>query len=158
MKWVVALLLVPAWAACSSESVDPAAIRAAIDSHRRDYMQVYTAGDVERTIGLYTADAVLMPQFQPALVGHDAIRRYLRQMFDQVQIKLTLSSEEITIVDAGFAYDRGRYSTTAQPKRGGSATDDVGKYLVLWRKQSDGSWKIERDIDNSSNPLHWERR
>ncbi len=155
---MAALLLVPAWLGCSSGEADQAAVRAALDDNRRAFMEVYSAGDVERTIAMYSADAVLMPQYQPALVGHDAIRTYLKQMFDQAQIKLTLSSEEITIVDEGFAYDRGRYSLTAQGKRGGSTTDDVGKYLVLWRKQSDGSWKIERDIDNSSNPLHWERK
>jgi len=37
---------------------------------------------------------------------------------------------------------------TVTPK-GGKLTHDKGKYLTVWKKQADGSWKIYRDINNS---------
>jgi ketosteroid isomerase-like protein len=30
---------------------------------------------------------------------------------------------------------------------------DSGKYIEIWRKQSDGTWKLVRDIFNSDLPL-----
>jgi len=160
MGRAVALALCLALAAigCSSAGAGSAADRAMIDRLRRAYAEAYSAGDVERTLGMYSADAVLMPQSQPAMTTPSAVRTYLKQSFDQFRIELLLSSEEIVFVGEGFVYDRGRYSLRAQARAGGSVTEDVGKYLVLWRRQDDGSWKIERDIDNSSNPIHWDRR
>lgn len=38
-----------------------------------------------------------------------------------------------------------------QPKKGKEATE-VGKYLTVWHKQTDGSWKIFRDMNNADGP------
>lgn len=35
---------------------------------------------------------------------------------------------------------------------GGKATLDKGKFLTVWKKQADGSWKIIRDMYNSDLP------
>jgi ketosteroid isomerase-like protein len=35
---------------------------------------------------------------------------------------------------------------------GASMVMQNGKYLVILQKQTDGSWKIARDINNSSDP------
>jgi ketosteroid isomerase-like protein len=40
---------------------------------------------------------------------------------------------------------------TMLPK-GGKAMNDVGKYVAVWKKQPDGSWKMIRDIYNSDLP------
>jgi ketosteroid isomerase-like protein len=29
---------------------------------------------------------------------------------------------------------------------------DRGKYMVLWKRQADGSWKLYRDMFNTSMP------
>jgi uncharacterized protein (TIGR02246 family) len=160
MRLVVSLVLAAAGAAagCSPAERDPDQDRAGIDSARRLFAAAYSAGDLERSVDVYTPTAVLMPQYQPALMGRSAIRSYLKRAFEQLSIQLTLSSEEVVFVSDGFAYDSGRYSARTAGRSGGSVTEDVGKYLVLWRRQDDGSWKIERDIDNSSNPVHWNRR
>lgn len=36
---------------------------------------------------------------------------------------------------------------------GGDVLEDHGKHLVMLRQQSDGSWKVFRDMDNSDKPL-----
>jgi ketosteroid isomerase-like protein len=42
---------------------------------------------------------------------------------------------------------------TLTPRAGGTAINDEGKYLVVVQRQTDGSYKVARDIDNSSMPL-----
>jgi ketosteroid isomerase-like protein len=34
----------------------------------------------------------------------------------------------------------------------GASVEDHGKYLVILKRQSDGSWKMARDMDNSDRP------
>jgi hypothetical protein len=51
-----------------------------------------------------------------------------------------------------LAYDRGTYSMTVTPP-GLAPIEDHGKYLSIWRKQADGSWKITHAMFNSDPPL-----
>jgi ketosteroid isomerase-like protein len=36
--------------------------------------------------------------------------------------------------------------------KAGPEIKDKGKYLTAWQRQSDGGWKIVRDINNSDLP------
>ena len=49
--------------------------------------------------------------------------------------------------------ERGRYEITLAPKAGDAPMDDTGKYITIYQRQSNGSWKIARDIWNSDQPL-----
>ena len=51
-----------------------------------------------------------------------------------------------------FAFVRGDFSATLTPKAGGEPTLDTGKWMGLWQRQADGSWKIAADIFNSDLP------
>ena len=49
------------------------------------------------------------------------------------------------------AIETGTFEWTLTPKSGAAMTDK-GKYLTVWKKQADGTWKIIRDINNSDLP------
>jgi ketosteroid isomerase-like protein len=36
----------------------------------------------------------------------------------------------------------------------GKTISDRGKYLMVWKKQSDGAWKVLFDMNNSDLPLY----
>jgi hypothetical protein len=64
-----------------------------------------------------------------------------------------LQEQSLEIEGQGnLAYDRGTYSMTVSHV-GAASTDDHGKYLTIWRKQADGSWKISRAMFNSDLSL-----
>ena len=50
-----------------------------------------------------------------------------------------------------LAYVWGRYSFVMLPPNA-PALPDSGKYIEIWRKQPDGSWKLFRDTFNSDAP------
>ena len=49
----------------------------------------------------------------------------------------------------GTAYEVGKYTLYAE----GDQMLDTGKYVVIWKKQEDGQWKLHRDIWNTSMPM-----
>ena len=51
-----------------------------------------------------------------------------------------------------WAYIRGTYKATLQPKQGGEPVLIDGKYMSILAKQPDGSWKLHRDAFNSNVP------
>jgi ketosteroid isomerase-like protein len=50
------------------------------------------------------------------------------------------------------AYEIGKYTLKIQPA-GQEAMTDSGKYLVVWKRQAEGTWKLHVDIWNSSMPM-----
>lgn len=42
---------------------------------------------------------------------------------------------------------------TFQPKGAPKPIHDVGKDLTVWERQTDGTWKMVRDINNTDLPL-----
>ena len=49
------------------------------------------------------------------------------------------------------AIEVGSYTLDIQPE-GGNLITDIGKYVVVFKRQADGSWKLATDIFNSDMP------
>lgn len=58
--------------------------------------------------------------------------------------------EEVYPVGTDMVLAIGAYSGKATVL--GKPMNDHGRYMNLWKRQPDGSWKIFRDISNSSVP------
>ncbi len=124
----------------------------AIDALRGSFAAAMSAGDVDGVMVNYAEDAVSMPPFVPALRGTDAIRASYQAFLDQYDIVLENPAEEI-FVTGDWGFSRGSYVISLTPKADGEPIQDAGKYLVTWRKQPDGSWRVAHQIWNSDNPL-----
>ena len=149
---LTALLGLALTAACQPAS--PAGLtdadKAAIDSAGQVFARNAMAGDFAvLTKAHYAEDAIVLPPNMPAATGHAAIEAMFKT-FPPITA-FELRNEEVE-GDGNLAYVRGRYTMTMSPP-GAAAIADTGKYLEIWRKQSDGSWKSVRDMFNSDVPL-----
>jgi ketosteroid isomerase-like protein len=63
---------------------------------------------------------------------------------------VSLVVNSVEVID-GHALELGTYTLVVQPPGQGEITDR-GKYMVLWRRQADGTWKLYRDMFNTSMP------
>ena len=100
--------------------------------------------------GFYAEGAVLMPPNHPAVEGKANIQAFLQGLMDQgaTGIKLETIKHDI---DGALAYVQGKYTLTMVIPDG-TTVDDIGKYVVTYRQQTDGGWKVVTDIFNSDNP------
>ena len=132
---------------------DLGADRAALNKLREDFITAFNSADAIRIAATYSEDAVLMPQNQEPVTGRTAIETYYKGLHNQVNAKISFTSQELTMIGDDSAFDRGTYVMSIAPKAGGTAMEDAGKYLAILQRQPDGAWKVTRDIDNSSRPL-----
>jgi ketosteroid isomerase-like protein len=124
---------------------DQTAIRQGVEN----YAKVANAKDWKAVAALYAEDATRLPPNQAAVQGRAAI-----QMWGEVFPPFSDFQLQILELEGrgDLAYCRGTYSMTVAPA-GAAPIEDRGKYMDIWRKQADGSWKILRDVWNSDLPL-----
>jgi uncharacterized protein (TIGR02246 family) len=110
------------------------------------------AGDTERYLTFLTEDAVLMPPNGPAVIGKDAIRSWNQAMSEQVRIQTYAPVDDEIVVADEWAFRRATVDWTLTPTAGGEPIRDFGKFIIIYRRKGDGSWKVARDIWNSNTP------
>ena len=123
-----------------------------IDRLRDVHVAAVNDGDADRWAACFTGDAVQMPPHFAANAGKAAIQGWSKGFLSMFACRFSLSVEEVQAAGE-WAFERGRYEITLTPRAGGESMDDHGKYITIYRRQSDGSWKIARDIWNSSQSL-----
>jgi len=137
-----------------SPAPDVAAVRQAIERANARFDSAVVKGDTAALAGFYADDAVLMMSDSPAARSHDAIAKTFAGMGAAMKVSTFKLQTQDVIVAGDYAIETGAYDMTAQPlAKGAKPEHGVGKYLVLWKKQADGSYKILRDIANSDQPM-----
>lgn len=115
-----------------------------------EYKASLEAGDLERWLALWTDDGVQMPDGVPQRVGKADIRAMTRQMLDAYHLEFGFIDSQEARVAGDWAYSRGIYTATFIPKAGGKPLPVNGKFLTVFARQPDGSWRIHRDCFNSN--------
>jgi uncharacterized protein (TIGR02246 family) len=128
-----------------SRAADEAAIRAASAA----WSQASAAKDVDKAVSFYTDDAVQMSPRGPSVRGKENIQKGWAGMLATPGPGLSFQTTSVEVARSGdIAYETGTYDFATTDKNG-KANDEKGKYVVIWKKQSDGSWKAAVDMDNS---------
>jgi uncharacterized protein (TIGR02246 family) len=119
----------------------------------QEYMGAANAGDLDKWLGTLTDDIVFLPPDHPLVSGKDAVRAWAKEtFFDPFRMKLNLSFDEIEVFgDTAHAY--GRFTLSLSPAGGGSDIEMVGKFIDIFRRESDGVWRHARAIFNSDKPV-----
>jgi ketosteroid isomerase-like protein len=132
---------------------DNAAVRQAIEAADARFSAAVVQGDSAALPTFYADDAILMPANMAAVRGHDAIAKTLAGLIASMKPSAFKLQTQDVIVAGDYAIETGSFETTSQPTvTGAKPKHDVEKYVVVWKKQPDGSYKILRDIANSDLP------
>lgn len=98
----------------------------------------------------YADDATVMFPNEPPFKGKDAIKAVLTPMMQDPNFSLSFTTDKVE-VSGILAYTQGAVSLRTTG-RDGKPLNDTGKYLTVWKRQPDGSWKAIEDIFNSDLP------
>ena len=119
-------------------------IKAAVEDRYKEWLAAANKKDAVALTNLYDEDAVLMPKEEEPVLGKAAIGEYYKKLVADphfVPFTLTVNWNSFHVVDdiaiATSVFD-------GDVTRNGKQIHFRGKNLLVWKKQTDGSWKIFR--------------
>jgi ketosteroid isomerase-like protein len=113
--------------------------------------RIAAEADVDEFLTYVSDDAVMMPPDELAVVGKRAISDWYATLYANYTVELKHDPLE-TDIFGDIIVHRGNASFTATPIAGGQPISQDNKYLMVIKKQPDGSLKIWRVVFNSNAP------
>jgi ketosteroid isomerase-like protein len=150
--WVVAVVSLAAVSAACQQAALSDQDKAAIQKSHDEFAKMVAAekADPAGLVAMFYADdARVLPPNMPAMEGKDAIVRGFTAMGQAKSFKFgpltTTGAGSQAVVDGSYEW------VGAVPTTGESMTEK-GKFVAVFQKQPDGTWKCARDMWSSDAP------
>ncbi|MBV8405876.1 MAG: nuclear transport factor 2 family protein [Gammaproteobacteria bacterium] len=131
----IATWSVPAFAA-DAKSIEAAAHGA--------YVTAINSNDVETLMADLTDDVVYQSPGEPEIVGKAAVRKWVADYFAAYRSSWQKSSIGFTVA-GDWAFERYLYKSRDTDKKTGAVSTDHGKGINIYRRGSDGKWRVAVD-------------
>jgi uncharacterized protein (TIGR02246 family) len=129
---------------------DVAAIKALI----AEWVRLYNAEDFQNVMSVFYAEnAIVMPPNAPARRTKEAIlSMYQKDAELNIEHVVTSVAEDVR-VSGNTAVAWGMDSGTTTPRSGGAPVPYSLKWLMVFERQLDGTWKCLYEMWNDNNPI-----
>jgi uncharacterized protein (TIGR02246 family) len=159
-RWFVrtaplALLLLQV--ACTQAPPPAPDTRAADEKAIRDYeaqwVKEFAAKDMDKIVAHYVDDGSVLMTNVPIMTGKDAIRGVLKDAVADPAFSIDLQTVKVEVSKAAdLAYSQGTYTYTGTDPKTKKVVTEKGKYVEVYKKAADGSWKVAEDMNNPDAP------
>lgn len=149
-------VLLPCWILLAATSLMPPVLAAGSDCRSADaaesdaiaavskrFSAAFVGNDMRALTDTYTEDGVIMPPHR-RLQGHEAIAGYFKWKGARRQLAHAMTTESLRIC-GDFAFDWGHW-TSKFTFDDAAAREATGTYFVVWKRSSNGEWKIQQDV------------
>ncbi len=109
-------------------------------------IEAFNRQDAVSVAALYAEDGVVLPPDGPAVAGRPAIQGFFGGLITAGARDLAVQTVDLH-PGGDRVIERGSFTLAMRPE-GGQASPMSGKYVVIWKKQPDGSWRLSIDIFN----------
>ena len=148
LVFVAALSLVLFSSASFAEApkADPA--RAPLEKLGAAFAEAFNRGDIAAVAAMYSDDALVLPPDSDLVQGRSAIEALWKGTRDSGMKDLAF-----TVLDVhssrDLAVEVGKADFKIQTANQAESSSQTVKYVVVWKRQKDGAWRLFRDIWNS---------
>ena len=133
------------------ETFDATKVRKSIEEACAKYSKAIHEGNLAGVLAEYTDDATAIPPDGEIIKGKKAIEELYKKFFQIGMKEIVFTTIEVG-GSGDTAYEIGKTKVRIQPE-GQAAIQDSTKYLVIWKRQPDDTWKVLVDIWNFSVPM-----
>ncbi len=120
--------------------------RDSIEATIKSLVESLNGGDAAGVAAHYTDDAALLPPDAPRIDGREGIQGVWQGLIDADVRDVALTTQEVDVF-GDVANEVGTINATA-PSEDGGRVQLAGKYVVVWKRGGDGTWRLHRDIWN----------
>lgn len=111
------------------------------------------AKDLEKDMAHYDNDAAFLLTNMPIVSGKTAIHGVHQQILADPNVSLDIATSKVEVSKGGdLAYSQGVYHLTSTDPKTKRPVSETGKYLTVYKKQADGTWKAVEDMLNADAP------
>ena len=122
----------------------------AIARTKDDFVAALRNGDAVAASAIYADDAQLLAPSAELFAGRDAITAFWRAGLEAGVSEVEFEALQLDR-EGGFAFEIGRYAFRLEAVDGGTVVDR-GKYVLVHRRQEDGSWRRVVEMFNPDAP------
>jgi uncharacterized protein (TIGR02246 family) len=117
----------------------------AIDKGNAEWIEAWEKGDPEMLAAIFADDGVMLSQGGKVFKGRQQILERQKEAMQSVARPIKVSVITVKIwLDGDIAYETGKYKYEYAEK--GKPATEEGRYVTMWKRQSDGSWKLSMDM------------
>lgn len=117
-----------------------------IKQQRKKWISAVSKGDLETYLSLLCENIVWIPPETPAVHGIQSMREWLEPFFRKFEYEFNVSNIN-TRIAGDWTVEHGTFSSNLKPRTGGDTMTHTGRYIIIWHREKDGEWRIERYID-----------
>jgi ketosteroid isomerase-like protein len=136
----VVTLLAPAFFPTAT-AVPQASTIATLAKIREAWVQDLRTKQLEPILKLYTPDAVFFQPSGERIIGSAALRTLFQNVMATFHSDLILHSQTLE-TSGDLAYDSGDFQETLTTIATGTKITSKGSYIIIFKYQSDGGWRI----------------
>ena len=112
---------------------------------------VYSVKDLEKSLAFCDDQVSMLVSNVPIATGKDAVRKAIA--YDFANGDLVWHANKVGVARSGdMGYTVGSYDLKMKDTSGKPVLDK-GKFITIWKKHADGSWKVIYDMFNTDLPL-----
>jgi uncharacterized protein (TIGR02246 family) len=123
----------------------------AIQKLEAEWVRDIRAKDLDRWVNHYAEDGSMLLPNSPPVTGKENIRASIQGRLKDPHYSLVWRPEKIETSER-LGYVRGTYRITRTDRKTQEPVTDQGKYMTVYRKEPDGSWKVIEDMASSDMP------
>jgi len=130
----------------SNKAVD--AVRAADAA----WLKAFNTKNLEKSVSFLDEQGSMLVPNALIVTGKKAAAKLIADGFALQDYKLAWHPDKAGVARSGeLGYTSGAYEVSFKDASG-KTISDKGKYLMVWKKQADGAWKVLFDMNNSDLP------
>ena len=112
----------------------------------------WDAKNGDQIASIYAPDASLLIPNMPTVKGAD-VKGMMKEMLADPNLSLKFVNGKTEVAKSGdIGYTQGTYAMTSSDPKTKKAMLEKGRYLTVFAKQADGSWKAVSDMNTPDGP------